>query len=166
MIVRRGRICMDEANQDGRLRWIGPFRLGDYLDGCIDPTHERPPEAPGVYIVSRDSWSGRPTASCQALYVGANPKRPTYFRQRVGFLVMAMLGFSGDAGWRHDGGQRCWEWCCEKRIRPTDLYLGWVVGMECVGCVEARLHMLLAPELSRKAPTRCSKHPVSTEPLA
>src|SRR5947209_3719162 len=79
---------MMQPSQDPGLRWIGPFRLRDYFDRCIDPTQERPPEAPGVYVVSRNSWNPRPSASCQPLYVGGNPKKPTYFRRRVGFLVM------------------------------------------------------------------------------
>ena len=84
-------------------RWIGPFQLRDYLERCIDPTQEWPPEAAGAYLISRRTWAGEPTAECDVLYVGSNPNAPTQFRNRIGLLVKDMLGLG-----RHRVGQSQW----------------------------------------------------------
>ncbi|SIO27014.1 hypothetical protein SAMN05444166_3366 [Singulisphaera sp. GP187] len=73
-------------------RWVGPFRLRDYLERAIDPTHERPPEAAGVYIVSLYPWANEPTAEGCILYVGGNPKAPIQLRNRIGFWSRTCLG--------------------------------------------------------------------------
>ena len=87
-------------------RWVGPFRLREYLERSIDPKQEWPPEAPGVYVVSVDAWDREPSASSHVLYVGANPASPARFRHRVGELVIAMLGLGEEL--LHTGGQRIW----------------------------------------------------------
>jgi hypothetical protein len=144
-------------------RWVGPFRLRDYLERCIEPTQEWPPETAGVYVVSRDPWPDEPSAACGVLYVGGNPHVPTLFRQRIGFLVKDMFGFWGDVAGSHSGGISLWEWCFANRVHPLDLYLGWITGIECGRCTEADLFARLEPTLSRKAPARCAEHAAVAE---
>src|ERR1700675_3994322 len=104
-------------------RWVGPFQLRTYLERCLDPKRELPPEAPGVYVVSRKKWKRRPSPASEVLYVGGNPNRDDFFPQRVGLLIMNALGFGGKVGYDHAGGRRLWEWCRDSRVHPLDLYL-------------------------------------------
>ena len=149
---------MSDGKSNPGFRWVGPFRLRDYLELSIDPNQVWPQEAPGVYVVTRDPWEGVPSTTSHVLYVGGNPYRADYFRQRIGFLVKDMLGFWGDAAGSHVGGQSLWTWCSINHVHPLDLYLGWVVGIECVRCTETDLYARLQPELSRIAPARCHGH--------
>lgn len=86
------------------------------------------------------------------------PHRPKLLRNRIGFLVKDMLGFWGDEAGSHSGGQSIWNWCFDNRVHPFDLYLGWVVGIECGRCIETDLYTRLQPLLSRKVPARCPGH--------
>ena len=109
-------------------RWVGPFRLRDYLERSIDPNQEWPPEAAGVYVVSRNPWADEPTADSCILYVGGNPNAPIQFRNRVGFLVKDMLGFWGDIAFgSHSGGQSIWNWCFDNKnlSKNYSVILGW-----------------------------------------
>jgi hypothetical protein len=148
-----------EYNNAASNKWIGPFKLREYLEQSIDPAQEWPPEATGVYVVSHDSWDGEPTINSRVLYVGGNPNSPIQFRNRVGFLIKDMLGFWGDIAYgSHSGGQSIWNWCFDNRINPLDLYLGWNTGIECGRCTEMDLYIRFQPLLSRKAPARCTGH--------
>jgi hypothetical protein len=153
---------MDDLKPKTAGHWIGPFRLRDYLERCIDPDQEWPPEAAGVYVVSRLPWAGQPSDGCGVLYVGSNPNAPIQFRNRIGFLVKDMLGFWGDIAYgSHSGGQSIWNWCFDNKFSPLDLYLGWIIGIECGRCVENELYARFCPKLSRKAPAQCTAHVAS-----
>ncbi len=154
---------MRKAKVHNRARWVGPFRLRDYLERCIDPRQEWPPETAGVYLVSRDPWTKEPSAACRVLYVGSNPRVPTLFRQRIGYLVKDMLGLWGDVAGSHSGGISLWKWCFKKRVHPLDLYLGWITGIDCGRSTEADLYARLRPELNRKAPAWCAAHATRAE---
>jgi hypothetical protein len=136
-------------------RWVGPFRLREYLERSIDPKQEWPPEKPGVYVVSVDAWDSEPSALSRVLYVGANPGSPVRFRIRVGELVIAMLGLG--KGGNHPGGQSIWGWCSDKGVPPLELYLGWLVGIECAGGNEAKLFTSLRPTLNENRPPGCRR---------
>lgn len=141
-----------------RSRWIGPFKLRDYLERSIDPAQIWPPEAAGVYVVSCNTWIDEPNSENRILYVGSNPKNPTQLRNRIGFLIKDMLGFWGDKHGSHSGGQSLWNWCFENQVHPLELYVGWIIDIECGRCTETELFARFRPLLSRKAPARCKGH--------
>jgi hypothetical protein len=138
----------------GQQRWVGPFRLRDLLEHCMDDRQPWPPEANGVYVVSERRWRGVPTKRAGILYAGGNTGNSPRFLTRVGDLIADMLGF----WWHHSGGQSLYKHCKEKGIHPLDLYLGWVEGIRCPRCAEAEVYRALAPLRSEKVPARCQVH--------
>jgi len=43
--------------------WVGPFRIRDLLERCLDEDQAWPPEHGGVYLDSQHKWSGAPRRS-------------------------------------------------------------------------------------------------------
>lgn len=154
-------------------RWRGPFQIREYLDNAVsrDATwQERWPQASGgVYLVSREGWSGEPTIACRPLYIGGNTGASQRFCTRVGDLVADMFGFfDGNTG-HHSGGQKLWHWCNENQVRPADLFLGWASGDDsdwCARCAEVALFDMFpivdsprsAGLLNKIRPPRCRVH--------
>jgi hypothetical protein len=81
--------------------WIGPHKLRSYLDrigGVPDP--DLPPEIPGLYVVTEQTWTAQPSRSAGALYVG----KSGVLRARIGEFVSSACGFHGTYAGRHSGG--------------------------------------------------------------
>jgi len=74
------------------MSWEGPHRISDYLGNVANSPWKRPPEAPGVYIVSENPWRYMPTHNDNILHVG----QAAYLRYHVGRLLCDLLGFTGD----------------------------------------------------------------------
>jgi hypothetical protein len=127
-------------------RWMGPFRVGDYLDHAVsrDPVWKDrwPPAGNGVYLVSRDTWTGQPTEASCPLYIGGNTGTSTRFCTRIGDLIADLFGFfDGDTG-HHSGGQKLWRWCDHHQVPPASLFLAWASAGDaawCARCAEGTL---------------------------
>jgi hypothetical protein len=146
-------------------RWYGAFRVRDYLERSIAPDQVWPPEAAGVYVVTKLPWRGQPSSECQILYVGSNPNNSEQLRNRIGLLIKDMLGFWGDLTGSHSGGQTLWSYCERERINPLDLYFGWISVVPCSRCAEWYFFEVLQPELCRKAPAYCQEHDPALLPV-
>jgi hypothetical protein len=139
-------------------QWCGAFRIRDYLERSTDPGQVRPPEAAGVYVVTKLPWDRHPTMDSHVLYVGGNSMDGKQFRNRIGLLIKDMLGFWGDLTGSHSGGIRLHIYCKEHRVNPLDLYFGWIAIVPCGRCAEGYFFERLQPELCKKRPGRCNVH--------
>jgi len=142
-----------------RRQWRGPFRIGYYLSNVVRDRRLRPPDLPGVYVVSERSWLAPPNRESGIIYVG----QAHYLRYRIGQLLMDLLGFTSDdradgEAYEHRGGHSLWHrYCLERGTEPVDLYIAWYPECECLDCAEAKLLELVRAEW--KAPSRsCSRH--------
>lgn len=137
------------------VRWVGPFRLRDLLEHCLDDNQAWPPEGNGVYVVAERPWQGAPKdKDANVLYVGGNTGKSPRFLARVGDLIADMLGF-----WPHSsGGQSIYNHCKEKGVHPLGLYLGWVENVPCCRCGEREVYQVLGPSLGKIMPPRCPTH--------
>ncbi len=138
-------------------RWIGPFRIRDLLERCLDENQAWPPEQGGVYLVSREKWTGAPRAGGSYLYLGGISGSSPRFCTRVGDLLADTFGFFGGGTGHSSGGQRLNDWCVKQQLNPLDLHLGWFVPADgdCNRCLERRWHGTLKPVLNRYHPPRC-----------
>lgn len=103
--------------------WQGPIQVKK-----VATDSQRPSESPGVYIVSKRGWSGRPTADAGILYVG----KSDVLRWRVGALVAVLLGFGPEADrpreqrYLHGKGRRIFHEECHSNVAESArLYIGW-----------------------------------------
>jgi len=123
------------------MSWEGPHRISDYLGNVANSPWKRPPEGPGVYIVSENPWRDMPTHNDNILYVG----QAAYLRYHVGRLLCDLLGFTSDnssaeEAYQHKGGHSLWShYCLPRKIEPARLYLGWCSACICVACAETKL---------------------------
>ena len=140
------------------MEWIGAYSIDALLDSFLTPLHPRPPEANGVYVISKNPWNGQPTRDCIPLYVGSNTGKSKRFRTRIGDLIADMFGFFGDDTGHHSGGQSLHAYCKENHLNPKKLYIGWVEKCSCVRCMENRVYDQLKPLLNKNRPTRCKEH--------
>lgn len=116
--------------------WVGPYKLRDLIENCMEEDQEWPHATKGAYLVSVKSWEGEPGESASALYVGSSGENSNRFCTRIGDLVADMLGFyDGNTG-HHSGGQKIWEWCRKQETNPLDLYMAWKTHVQCVRCEE------------------------------
>jgi len=138
-------------------RWVGPFRIRELLERCLDEDQAWPPEHGGVYLVSQQKWSGAPRAGGSYLYIGGISGSSPRFCTRVGDLLADTFGFFGGGTGHSSGGQRLNDWCLERRINPLDLHIGWFVPADgdCNRCLERSWHEALKPALNRYHPPRC-----------
>lgn len=138
-------------------RWIGPFRIRDLLERCLDENQARPPEHGGVYLVSRQKWTGTPRGGRAYLYLGGISGSSPRFRTRVGDLLADAFGFFGGGTGHSSGGQRVNDWCRKEQLNPLDLHLAWFVPAigDCNRCLERRWHATLEPALNRYRPPGC-----------
>ena len=72
--------------------WAGPYQIGSYLANAVRSADSRPPEAPGVYIISERQWQDMPDllAVCCTSPGGVRSLR-------IGQLFCEMCGFTGDS---------------------------------------------------------------------
>jgi len=139
-------------------RWVGPFRVQQLLDQCIDDKTPLPPASGSAYVVTQRSWNGAPNSSCGVLYIGGNTGRSPRFRTRLGDLLTDAFGFFGGGTGHSSGGQSIHKWCRENQVNPLRLYLAWVSQCACHRCLEIQLFHELSPKLNRIAPSRCRVH--------
>src|SRR5437763_15429756 len=108
------------------LKFVGPFRLRDYINDLLAIRIPNPlPIRPGVYIVTEQPWTGWPSPG-QVLYVGGTDK----LLERVADLIIDLLGFfdGGDGRpWvgHHTGGQSCWRYCNDNHKQVGELFIAW-----------------------------------------
>ena len=140
------------------MTWIGPYAIAELLDGMTTAGFPRPPEAGSVYVVSSAPWTGQPSPDCQPLYVGSNTGQSARFRTRMGDLIADLFGFFGGDTGHSSGGQSLHKHCLAKRIRPKDLYIGWLDGCPCHRCAENEWYARLKPPMNKKRPPQCGEH--------
>ena len=125
-------------NVSGAMSWEGPHKIIDYLGSVASNSGKRPPEVPGVYVLTANPWRGLPTQKDNILYVGQAP----YLRYQVGRLLCDLLGFTGDdpsaeEAYQHKGGHSLWsQFCLPRKIEPGWLYIAWCSTCICVACAE------------------------------
>jgi len=139
--------------------WAGPFQIGSYLANAIQFADSRPPEAPGVYIISERQWGALPDTTCGILYVA----RAAYVRFRIGQLLCDMCGFTSDGpkeeAYEHRGGHALWHYYCKPRqVEPLSLYIGWSCGCTCLDCAEIKLAEMLTVRLNVLTIRSCGSH--------
>jgi len=134
-------------------------RIGEYLSRVILDPNSRPPDAAGVYLVSRHRWREPSDSSAELLYVA----QARYLRHRIGQLLIELLGFTSDdpvvgEAYEHRGGHFLWHrYCLERRIEPVALNVAWHSQCLCLDCAEARLSELVTVE-SKPPPSKCGHH--------
>jgi hypothetical protein len=136
-----------------RLKWVGPFVLRAYLSSLLDMTGKLwPPSKPGVYVVTKQLWTGKPTAG-NVLYTGASKN----LLDRIGNFVRDILGFHGCAEdgsqWvgNHSGAQALWKVCYEDSFPVGQLHIGWAAtSSPCHWCTEKELATLLKPTANQR----------------
>jgi hypothetical protein len=141
------------------MKWIGPYTIDELLDSFLMPSHPRPPEVNGVYLISQSTWNGQPTNDCTPLYVGSNTGVSRRFRTRIGDLIADAFGFFGNETGHHSGGQTLHAYCRKNQLNPKKLYIGWAEECKCVRCAENKLYDQFKPSLLNKnRPSQCKKH--------
>jgi len=137
-----GDISLTASETDSAvMSWEGPHQINDYLGSVARASRKRPPEGPGVYIVSEHPWRDVPTGDDNILYV----EQAAYLGYQLGRLLCDLLGFTGDSpsaaeAYQHRGGRSLWShYCLPRKIEPGRLYFGWCSACICVACAEARL---------------------------
>jgi len=150
-----------ETEDAGALgQWTGPFRIRDYLCHVVRDHRARPPDSPGLYLLSQRSWQRSPAGRTDVLYVG----RAMYLRYRVGQFLSDLLGFTSDdpaeeEAYQHRGGHQMWHrYCVGRRIEPADLYLAWCALAQCLDCAEAKLLESLPTKWKPSTLRTCSHH--------
>jgi len=128
------------------------------LDQSTDDGYSKPPEAGGVYVVSRKNWDDFPDSKCIPLYVGSNTGKSPRFRTRVGDLLADTFGFFGKSTGHSSGGRSLHYWCIENQVNPMNLYLGWAENCECQRCSEIKWYQELNPSLNKVKPPWCKIH--------
>ena len=140
-------------------QWVGPFRIQEYLCHVMRDRELRPPDAPGLYVLTERSWARAPAREANVLYVG----QAQYLRYRIGQFFSELVGFTsddsaGEEAYQHRGGHQLWHrFCLGRETEPTDLYLAWRTEPECLDCAQARLAELL-PMQWRSSLSRTCAH--------
>lgn len=152
-----------EAHTKNRMAvglWIGPFKIRDYIWHVARDRESRPPDFPGLYLLSQRRWQHLPDGEAGVLYVG----QAKYLRYRLGQFLSDLLGFTGDdpstgEAYQHRGGHQLWHRHCVARERePANLYLAWCILAECLDCAEAKVLELLPREWRPSTLRTCSQH--------
>ena len=141
-------------------QWIGPFKIRDYLCHVVRDQQSRPPDSPGLYLLSQRPWQHSPRGEAGVLYVG----QAKYLRYRVGQFLSDLLGFTSDdpaaeEAHQHRGGHQLWHrYCLALETEPANLYLAWCTLAGCLDCAEAKLVELLPREWRPSTSRTCSQH--------
>lgn len=136
-----------------RLNWVGPFVLGDYLGQLLAMTGTVwPPGRGGVYVVTAQPWTGRPSPG-HVLYTGGTGN----LLNRIADLIRDVLGFYGQTedrpGWvgKHSGAQTLWEDCHQHGFPIGRLLIAWASTSDpCHWCMEKELARLLKPSKNKR----------------
>jgi hypothetical protein len=142
------------------LCWVGPFKIGEYLADVVSGQNPRPPDAPGVYVVSERTWKGLPDRVSNLIYAGQAP----YLRYRIGQLLCDLLGFTSDdpadgEAYEHRGGHLLWHrYCVARGVEPTNLYFAWCTPCKCLDCALNRLLEMTLFALACTSHRPCDKH--------
>lgn len=147
----------------GEMNWVGPVTIGELLDLGPAGGDPWPPDADGVYLVTRAPWNRLPDHQCVPLYVGSNTGKSARFRTRIGDLIADAFGFFGAETGHSSGGQHIHEFCRDNALNPKELFIGWVDNCRCLRCAENYLYAFLEPELNINRPNRCGSHPESRQ---
>lgn len=111
--------------------WEGPFQLRDCLNRQGGwPKDCLPPEVPGLYVATKESWSDRPPEEPPPLCVGkAYAQKSGGLRSRIGDFISSLGGFHGDndtsAGRHAEGIRISKEYCRNGAQNPLDIYVAW-----------------------------------------
>jgi hypothetical protein len=146
-----------------QMNWEGPLRIGEVATNTL-----RPPEGPGLYIISKEKWSERPDSAAHVIYVG----QAGILRRRAGELVAALLGFSpsGDNRYLHGKGRRIFHELCNSSVAEgAKLFVGWVPlkSGDCIDYEEAKLFRTFhgGGELMFKKVPNCNNRKHRHQPL-
>ena len=140
-------------------KWVGPLRIADMLDRCLDDEFPKPPESHSMYLVSREPWETYPFSdNCTPLYVGSTTGRSQRFRTRVGDVISDMFGFYQTHSAHSSGGISLHCYCIDEGVRPGELYMSWLSGCGCTRCAEHYFWEDLKPSLNVNQPPLCSLH--------
>ncbi|NVJ27983.1 hypothetical protein HUW62_42935 [Myxococcus sp. AM011] len=148
------------------LVWSGSFQISELLAQCMNDAQPWPPAWRGVYLVSRNAWTGSPNSECHPLYVGSNTGKSQRFCTRIGDLIADLHGFYDGGTGHHSGGQTLWKWCRDNKVHPGALYLGWGTSEDfCARCAEVTTVVKFvsswaerAPLLNGNRPPACRAH--------
>ncbi len=141
--------------------WQGPYRIHSFLDDLISRPDTRPPDCPGVYVLSQRRWREAPDKRSGLLYAGQSP----YLRFRMGEFFSDLFGFTSDdfgdgEAYKHRGGHAVWHLhCLREHISPLTLWIGWYATPVCLNCAEVNLCKMIGliepcPALGLK----CERH--------
>jgi len=147
------------ALNGSRTGWVGPYQISSYLANAVRDPSPRPPEAPGLYVLSERPWHDLPDDTCGLIYVG----RAAYIRYRIGQLLCEMCGFTSDTidddAYGHRGGHAIWHrYCLPGKVEPLSLYIAWCSDCRCLDCAEAGLVQMLKVRLNVTPLYFCSRH--------
>lgn len=128
-------------------KWLDPLVDGGAaVAELLDPAGPRPPEVPGVYVV---------TFGMEAAYVGMTETQT--LKDRIGDLVSTMLGLYTKEGAPHAGGRTLLkEFPWEARAM---MEVHWMTNLHCIPCWEHHMWWASNAEYNKKAPT-CPEHPL------
>lgn len=148
--------------------WKGPFQLRDRLNRPGGwPKADLPPEVPGLYVTTEESWSGRrPPDDPPPLCAGkAYAEKSGGLRSRIDALISSLCGFHGDIAGRHaEGITISREYCRKDGHNPLDIYVAWRpmpgVSKDQLNKEETRLIERLQPTYNvlKKGNCRCCLH--------
>lgn len=131
-----------------------------YLARVVSGRGSRPPDAPGVYVLSEHAWQGIPDRQAIIIYAGQAP----YLRYRIGQLLCHLFGFTGDdpadgEAYEHRGGHLLWRgYCLARRVEPLNLYFAWCTPCKCMDRAEIRLLDLVTITPAPVARRTCDRH--------
>lgn len=160
MRSHRHRHTMRKARLNGSSTgWVGPYQISNFLANTVRDAAERPPEAPGVYVVSEREWHNLPDLEDGLIFVG----RAAYIRYRIGQLLCEMCGFTSDTvddePYGHRGGHAIWHrYCLPREAEPANLFIAWCSDCMCLDCAEAQLVQMLKVRLNVTPLHSCSRH--------
>ena len=146
------------------IQWTGPFRIQEYSCQVMRNRELRPPDAPGLYVLTERSWSRTPTGEANILYVG----QARYLRYRIGQFLSELIGFTSDdpadkEAYQHRGGHQLWHrFCVRREIEPADLYLAWRAEADCLDCAQAQLAELVPMQWRSSLSRACGHHTMPT----
>jgi hypothetical protein len=150
----------ESANGSAASLWTRPIRIADYLSAVIGARNLRPPDAPGVYVLSERPWRGFPDKHANLIYAGQAP----YLRYRIGQLFCDLLGFTGDdpadgEAYEHRGGHVLWHrYCVARGVEPIDLYFAWCAPCKCLDCAVGKLLEITSFSAAKASWRACCRH--------
>jgi hypothetical protein len=152
-------------DQNGASLRAGACQIAEYLETVVRSPDLRPPDAPGVYVISEQPWREMPSKTSGILYVG----QAMYLRRRIGQLLCDLMGFTGDEysdreSYEHRGGHRLWHcYCLARGVEPSSLYVGWCSQCLCLDCAEAKIREMMDVRWNLYPTRSCDRHVAALE---